>query len=103
MKQGAGTPQTGNVASGSHLSGHQPQRAMALVPDVDDANGDDQQMAQGSRSSICQRTVGSHSLPGHGPVISVNRLVRTRMTGGVGRGKEKVLLIRLSRFLRDKP
>ena len=27
-----------------------------------------------------------HPLPGYGPVNSVNRLVRTRMLGGVGRG-----------------
>jgi hypothetical protein len=34
---------------------------------------------QGTRLSICQRTVGEHSLSGYGPVVSVNRLVRTRM------------------------
>jgi hypothetical protein len=28
--------------------------------------------------------VGEHSLPDYGPVGSVNRLVRTRMLGGVG-------------------
>ena len=84
--QSAGTPQIGNVASGRHRSGHQPQRTMALIPDVGNANGHDQQMAQGSRASICQRAVGEHSLPGYGPVISVNRPVRTRMPGGVGAG-----------------
>jgi hypothetical protein len=50
------------------------------------ANGHDQRLAQGSRVTICQRAVGSHSLPGNGPVISVNRPVRTRMPGGVGAG-----------------
>ena len=84
--QGAGTPQTGNVASCSHVSGHQPQRTMALIPDFGNANGHDQHMAQGSRASICQRTVGEPSLPGYSPVISVNRPVRTRMPGGVGAG-----------------
>ena len=44
-----------------------------------------QSMAQGSGSSVCQRAVGDHSLPDYGPVGSVNRLVRTRMLGGVGR------------------
>jgi len=84
--QGAGTPQTGNVASCSHFSGHQSQRTMALIPDVGNANGHNQQMAQGARSSICQRTVGEPSLPGYSPVNSVNRPVRTRMPGGVGAG-----------------
>jgi len=84
--QGAGTPQTGNIASGSYLSDHQPQRAMAPIPDFGNANGHDQHMAQGSRASICQRTVGEPSLPGYSPVISVNRPVRTRMPGGVGAG-----------------
>ena len=31
---------------------------------------------QGSRSGICQRTVGENTLPAYGPVSSVNRLVR---------------------------
>ena len=84
--QGEGASQTGNVAPYGYLCGDQPQRAVALVPDVGNANGYDQQMAHGSRASICQRAVGSHSLPGHGPVISVNRPVRTPMPGGVGAG-----------------
>ena len=96
--QGAGTSQIGNVASCSHLSGHQPQRAMAPFSDVGNANGHDQQMAQGSRAAICQRAVGSHSLPGYGPVISVNRPVRTRMPGGVGAGGEKPPATRLAVF-----
>jgi hypothetical protein len=33
--------------------------------------------------------VGEDSLPGHGPVGSGNRLVRTRMPGGVGAGGDK--------------
>ena len=66
-----------------------------LVPDVGNANGHDQQMAQGSRVAVCQRPVGEHSLPGYGPVISVNRPVRTRMPGGVGAGGEKPPATRL--------
>ena len=60
-----------------------------------DSDRHDQQMAQESRSRICQRTVGENPLPSHGPVDSVNRLVRTRMLGGVGRGREKLPLTRL--------
>ena len=36
---------------------------------------------QGTRPSICQRTVGEHSLSGYGPIGSVNRPVRTLMLG----------------------
>ena len=93
--QSAGALQTGNIAPCGHLSGHQPQRAVATIPDAGDANGDDQQLAQGSRASIFQIAVGTHSLPGYGPVISVNRPVRTRMPGGVGAGGEKPPATRL--------
>jgi hypothetical protein len=42
--------------------------------------------------------VGEHSLPGYGPVIAVNRLVRTRTPGGVGAGGEKPPATRLAKF-----
>ena len=42
-----------------------------------------------------KKTVGEHSLSGYGPVNSVNRLVRPRIPGGVGRGREKLPLTRL--------
>ena len=32
--------------------------------------------------------MGKHPLPGYGPVTHGNRLVRTRMPGGVGAGGE---------------
>ena len=40
--QSAGTPQIGNIASYGHFCSHQPQRAMAFVTDVGDANWYDQ-------------------------------------------------------------
>ena len=49
----------------------------------------------GTRVDICQRTVGENSLPGYGPVILMNRPVRTRMRGGVGAGGEKPPATRL--------
>jgi len=52
-------------------------------------------MLEGFGTCICQRTVGKHSLPGYGPVDSVNRRMRTRMSGGVGAGGEKPLATRL--------
>jgi hypothetical protein len=61
-------------------------------------NRHDQSVAQGSRFIICQRTVGKHSLPGYGPVDSVNRPVRTRLLGGVGAGGEKPPATRLDFF-----
>ena len=84
-----------NIAPCGHLCGNKPQRTVATIPDAGDANGHDQRLAQGSRASICQRAVGSHSLPGYGSVISVNRPVRTRMPGGVGAGGEKPPATRL--------
>ena len=59
----------------------------------------DQSVAQGSRSIICQRAVGEYSLPGYGPVDSVNRPLRTRMRGGVGAGGLRPLATRLAAFL----
>ena len=47
---------------------------------------------QGTRLSICQRTVGEHSLPGYGPIGSVNRPVRTRMPWWCGEGELKTPL-----------
>jgi len=52
-------------------------------------------MAQGSRATVCQRTVGEHSLPGYGPVGLVKRPVRTRMLGVVGAGGENPPATRL--------
>ena len=44
--------------------------------------------SSGSRFAFCQRSEGKHSLPGYGSVTHGNRLVRTRMPGGVGAGGE---------------
>ena len=52
-------------------------------------------MASGTGADLNQRTVGAYPLPGYGPVVFVNRPVRSRMQGGVGRGGEKPLLTRL--------
>jgi hypothetical protein len=53
-------------------------------------------MAQGSGVAVCQGTVGKHPLPRYGAVAHGNRLVRTRMLGGVGRGREKLPLTRFA-------
>ena len=42
--------------------------------------------------------MGKHPLPGYGPVAHGNRLVRTRMLGGVGAGGEIPPATRLSKF-----
>lgn len=56
-------------------------------------------MAQGTRASVCQGAVGEHSLPNYGPVISVNRPVRTRTRGGVGAGGSKPPATRLGGYI----
>jgi len=56
-------------------------RAGALIPDADDANGYDQKISKDQGASICQKTVGLHSLHGYCQVISVNHPVQTRMQG----------------------
>ncbi len=40
--------------------------------------------------------MGEHPLPGYGSVNSVKRLVRTRMLGVVGAGREKLPATRLN-------
>ncbi|SHO52022.1 hypothetical protein SAMN02745220_04328 [Desulfopila aestuarii DSM 18488] len=61
---------------------------METVAYTCDTLGHDQSMAQGSRFAFCQRSMGKHPLPGYGSVALGNRLVRTRMLGGVGAGGE---------------
>jgi len=53
-------------------------------------------MACGSGVCGCQRPVGENSLSDYGPIISMNRPVRTRMPSGVGRGGAKPPLTRLA-------
>lgn len=80
---------TGRIAySGTH-GGVQSKGSPETVPDIGNPSRDDRSMAQGSRVSGCQRTVGQHSLPGYGKVRFVNRPVRTRTQSGVGAGGEK--------------
>jgi hypothetical protein len=73
-----------------------PKRTLAVRSHTGNSNRHDQSMAKGSRFSVCQRTVGEHPLPNYGPVIFVNRPVRTRTPGGVGRGSSKLPFTRLS-------
>ena len=61
---------------------------METVAYTGDPVGHDQSMAQESRFAFCQRSMGTHPLPGYGSVAHGNRLVRTRMLGGVGAGGE---------------
>lgn len=67
---------------------------MATFPDAGNPVGHDHPMAQGSGFAVCQRFVGEYPLPGYGPVTPGNRLVRTRMPGGVGRAGERPALTR---------
>jgi len=78
-----------------HQSRTEPRRSVGHVPQAGRSARYDQQVAERSRSHICQRTVGEDPLPGYGPVTSANRPVRTRMPGGVGAGGEKPPATRL--------
>jgi hypothetical protein len=69
--KGAETSQAGNVAPGGYLCGHKPQRAVATIPNADNANGHEQRLAQGSRAYIRPRALGSHSLPATAALASV--------------------------------
>ena len=67
-----------------------------IIAYLGDLIGHDQSMAQGSRFAFYQRSMGKHPLPGYGSVAHGNRLVRTRMLGGVGAGGEIPPATRLS-------
>ncbi len=75
------------------------ERPVAMCPYACHPDRNDQPVAQGSRSGICQRTMGKHSLSGHGPISSGNRPVRTRMRGGVGAGGENLPATRFAVFI----
>jgi hypothetical protein len=81
----------GHSSSSMRDEGPNPEKEKGPASSV----GDDQQMAQGAGSVICQRAVGEHPLPRYGAVAHGNRPVRTRMPGGVGRGREILPLTRL--------
>ena len=66
------------------------ERTALHVANQGDANGHVQRVAQGTRLSLNQRTVEPFSLP------CFNRLVRTRMLGGVGSAGAKPALTRLA-------
>ena len=84
--QGTQTAQARNFTACCYLGWPQPKRPVASGADVGHAKWHDQAMAQGSRIGIRQGTMGEHSLSGYGPMIFMNRPVRTRMRGGVGAG-----------------
>ena len=70
----------------SPSSRYEPKRPVETGANVCNANRHDQSMVKETGSHICQRTVSEHSLSGHGPIVYMNRPVRTRMPGGVGAG-----------------
>jgi len=91
--------ETGCATWHIHQGRAESQRSVGHVPQTGRPARHDQPVVEGSRTRICQRTVGEASLPGYGPVTSSNRPVRTRMPGGEGRGGEKPPLTRLGNGL----
>lgn len=74
------------------------KRTLEALPHVGHPVGYDQSMAQVSRFAVCQRSVGKHPFPGYGSEALGNRLVRTRMPGGVGAEGEIPPATRLCRY-----
>ncbi|MDY0390937.1 MAG: hypothetical protein RBQ88_08455 [Desulfobulbus oligotrophicus] len=85
--QGFRADQARHLPANGHLGRLEPERSLEIIPHLDPLRHD-QSMAQGSRLAFYQRSVGKHALPGYGSVTHGNRLVRTRMPGGVGAGGE---------------
>ena len=79
----------GRQFKGSDQNRRQLERALRHVADTDYADGDEQRVVKSAGFGVDQRPVGTFSLP------CFNRLVRTRMLGGVGRAGEKLALTRL--------
>ena len=71
-----------------------PKGSLASGPNIGYPDRYDQSMAQGSRASVCQRTVGKYLLSNYGSIGSVKRPVRTRMLGVVGAGGLRPLATR---------
>ena len=86
--QGSRAHQARHLLACCYLGWIEPERPLEIIPYLGDPFGHDQSMAQGSRFAFYQRFMGKHPLPGYGSVASGNRLVRTRMLGGVGAGGE---------------
>jgi hypothetical protein len=74
-KQGQESSQTGYVAPCRHLCGDKPQRPVTAIRNAGNANGNDQRLAQGTRTSICQRAAGAHLLPGCGVLSATKDLL----------------------------
>jgi len=96
--QGPRADKARHLPACGYLSRFEPERSLEISPYLGDPLGNDQPMAQGSRFAFCQRSMGTYPLPGYGSVALGNRLVRTRMPGGVGAGGEIPPATRL-----DKP
>ena len=58
-------------------------------------------MAPSADTDVLLETVVENSLPGYGPVILMNRPMRTRLWSGVGAGGEIPPAIRLCDFIRN--
>jgi len=82
--------QFGRQLKGSDQNRRQFERALRHVAHTDYADGDEQRVVKSAGLGVDQRPVGTSSLP------CFNRLVRTRMLGGVGRAREKLAFTRLA-------
>jgi len=106
--QGSRADEARNFPAHSYIGRHESKRTLEALTHAGHPVGHDQSMAQASRFAVCQRSVGKHPLspsrgygtgPGYGSVALGNRLVRTRMPGGVGAGGEIPPATRLCKLL----
>lgn len=86
--QGSRADPARHLPANGHLGRLEPERSLEIIPHPGNLLRHDQSMAQGSRFAFYQRSVGKHALPGYGSVTHGNRLVQTRMPGGVVSGGE---------------
>ena len=94
--QSSKSSQTGYFQERGHLDIAQPQRAMAFVPEPGavQAGMTNKWLSEQGLISVKEQWVKIH-YPATGPVILMNRPMRTRLWGGVGAGGLKPPATRL--------
>ncbi len=64
--------QAWSAAEVRYFGGDESQEFLAFVKDLRDATRHDESMVEGARRDVHQRPVGTHALPGYGPVTCRN-------------------------------
>ena len=91
---------TGHQSEICNICRNQSQRPVAQRQNQGHSNRNIKQLAYKNRFDLRERSVGENSLSGHGPIKFMNRRMRTRMSGGVGRRGESPLFARFCDHLK---